>query len=297
MGTGPTGAANDPTLSRRQPIGADVERPLLSWQKAAVAILVGLVVVLGGGTLLVRQLITPANSQLGVVPQTIVTPRPTAPPAATVPAPTLAPAVLQPVATEVPTATAVVEPTTAPTPVPVSQAQAPTPAPTSQDEAPTEPPPTAEPAAENPSAAIDPTLLPTVDPELRQEVEHAYLQYWDARAQAAWTLDPTPLDAVATGDELSALERDLAQLQSDGRAVKGEVQHQYTVVRVGGDEAQVLDRVRDFSIYVDPSTKEPLPGQVRPDDADAPTSTILFFLQRDDDGTWKVARGERHADS
>jgi hypothetical protein len=53
---------------------------------------------------------------------------------------------------------------------------------------------------------------------------------------------------VATGDELLALRRDLEQLRAEGRAIRAEVQHQYTVIRVDGDEAQVLDRFRDFSM-------------------------------------------------
>ena len=83
---------------------------------------------------------------------------------------------------------------------------------------------------------------------------------------------------------------------AEGRAIRAEVQHQYTVVSVDGDQAQVADRGRDFSIYVDASTKEPLPGQVRPDEASAPLSTILYFLRKEG-GTWTVERGERHVNS
>lgn len=87
---------------------------------------------------------------------------------------------------------------------------------------------------------------------------------------------------------------DVDQLRAQGRAIRAEVQHQYTVVRVDRDEAQVLDRLRDFSIYVDATTKQPLAGQVRPDDANAPVSTSLYFL-RNVDGAWKVERGEAYA--
>ena len=85
-------------------------------------------------------------------------------------------------------------------------------------------------------------------------------------------------------------------LRNDGQAIKIEVQHQFTVVSVNGGEAQVADQLRDFSVYVDASTKEPLPGQVRPDEANAPVSTILYFL-RNEGGTWKVERGELHVNS
>ena len=136
--------------------------------------------------------------------------------------------------------------------------------------------------------------MPTVAPELRREVETAYSQYWDARSQATWTLDPAVLDEVATGEELAALKRDVDGLRAEGRAIKTEVQHQFTVVRVDGDEAQVLDRFRDFSIYVDSQTKQPLPGEVRPDEASAPLNTALYYMRRVD-ATWKVERGERYA--
>src|SRR5205085_11942241 len=75
-------------------------------------------------------------------------------------------------------------PTVQPTSVPTSAAQ-----------------PTAAPVGQT----AEQSPLPTVAPELRREVETAYTQYWDARAQAVWTLDPALLDAVATGDELLAL--------------------------------------------------------------------------------------------
>jgi hypothetical protein len=143
--------------------------------------------------------------------------------------------------------------------VPTATAR-PTPAPTTQ------PTPQATSATQpnSPgSQAAEQSPLPTVAPELRREIETAYTQYWDARAQAVWTLDPAPLDDVATGDELLALRRDVEQLRSEGRAIRAEVQHQYTVLSADGDQAQVADRGRDFSIYVDASMKEPLPGRHR----------------------------------
>ena len=109
-------------------------------------------------------------------------------------------------------------------------------------------------------------------------------------------MDPTVLDDVATGDELAALKRDVDGLRAEGRAIKTEVQHQFTVVRVDGDEAQVLDRFRDFSIYVDAQTKQPLPGEVRPDEASAPLNTALYYMRKVD-GAWKVERGERYANN
>ena len=252
------------------------ERPLLSPSMALVVILLAVLVLLGGGTLFLRQLSAPptpvaGGSTAGGVSAPTLSAAPTVPPQTLAPA-TLPPAVNPPAA---PTATA------RPTPAPTAQ---PTPPATGA----------AQPTAAPGSQAAEQSPLPTVAPELRREIETAYTQYWDARAQAVWTLDPVPLADVATGEELVALRRDVEQLRTDGRAIKAEVQHQYVVIRVDGDVAQVLDRLRDFSIYVDPASKQPLPGQVRPDENNAPLTTSLYFL-RNVDGTWRVERGEAYA--
>jgi hypothetical protein len=55
-----------------------------------------------------------------------------------------------------------------------------------------------------------------------------------------------------------------------------------------GDQAQVADRYRDRSIYIDPATKQALPGEVVPATFDdAPESNVIYLLQREQ-GTWKV---------
>jgi hypothetical protein len=269
-GTAPLGA---PRASSGGP-----DRPLLSPFVALVVILLAVLVLLLGGGLFLRQ-ITAAPTPVASAPTTVVVFAPTLGTAPTTPPQPLAAATLPPANNQ----TATVAPTPRPTPAPTSQ---PTAVPAS----------VTQPATAPAGQTAEPSSLPTVAPELRREVESAYAQYWDARAQATWALDPSPLDNVATGDELLALRRDVDELRGEGRAIKTEVQHQYSVLSVDGDHAQVADRLRDFSIYVDASTKEPLPGQVRPDDANAPLSTIVYFL-RNEAGTWKVERGERHVNS
>jgi hypothetical protein len=253
-----------------------LERPLLSWPRALAAILATVAVLLAGGALLLRQITAQRPVPVTVAPTSLTTSEPTLSVQPTSPPQTLAAASNPTTVSNVATVAATSRPTPVPTPMP-------------------SPVPTQAVAASG-SVTAEPSPLPTVPPELRSEVEAAYTQYWDARAQAVWTLDPSPLDAVATGDELLALRNDVEQLRTEGHAIKAEVQHQYTVVAVDGDQAQVADRLRDFSIYVDASTKEPLPGQVRPDEASAPLSTSLYFLRRVDDA-WKVERGEAHANN
>jgi hypothetical protein len=273
-----SGTENPPVGTRGHPTTTP-ERPLLSWPIATVAILAAVLVLLLGGSLLLRQLTGPATPT-ALAPTAVVTSAPTAatPPVPVAAPQTIAPATLQPANTVAPTVVSTPPPTAAPTAQPTAL-----------------PTTAAQPVAAS-GQSPEPTALPTVPPELRQEVESAYTQYWDARAQAVWDLDPAPLDAVATGDELLALRHDVEQLRTDGRAIKAEVQHQYTVVSVAGDEAQVLDHFRDFSIYIDPETKQALPGENRPDEANAPLNTALYYMRRID-GAWKVERGERYANN
>ena len=154
--------------------------------------------------------------------------------------------------------------------------------------------PTAAAATPVSTAPAPSGAAPSTNQQLEAEVSAAYLRYWDARAQASLTLNPDVLDDVADGEELAALRQDIEKLKAEGRAIRGEVQHQYTVLKVEGDQAQVLDRFRDFSIYVDPVTKQPLPGETRPTPEDAPLSTVLYQLRREGT-TWKVVDAQRYA--
>src|SRR5689334_12103652 len=209
----PTSAGTE-NVPIRTPSSGGPDRPLLSPWVALVAILLGVLVLLVGGGLFLRQLSAPP-APVAAVPTTVPASVPTVSAAPTTPPQTLAPATLLPAANP----TAAPRPTAAPTPASTAQ---PTPLATSAT----------QPATAPASQTADQSPLPTVAPELRREVETAYSQYWDARAQATWALDPSPLDNVATGDELLALRRDVDELRGEGRAIRTEVQHQYTVLSV-----------------------------------------------------------------
>jgi hypothetical protein len=96
-------------------------------------------------------------------------------------------------------------------------------------------------------------------------------------------LDPAPLEQVATGDELSALRKSIEDDRARGRALRTEVQHQYAVERVEGDDAWVRDHAQDRSTYVDFQTREPLPQQ---DQGERSYNVVYHF--RKVDGTWKA---------
>ena len=187
------------------------------------------------------------------------------------------------------------QPTVAPTPAPTT-APAPQAAPTV---AATAAPTVAATAAtvEAGSGAL-PTVnaatpLPTVPPALEAEVAQAYLHYFDVRSEALLNLDPSHLPEVAAGPPLAGLEQDIQEDRAQNRALQTNVQHDFAVLVVQGDQAIVADRYRDSSIFVDPDTHQPLPGQVAPESPDqAPLVKVVYYLQRID-GTWKVVRGER----
>jgi hypothetical protein len=135
--------------------------------------------------------------------------------------------------------------------------------------------------------------VPTVDPELASQVSSAYARYWQVLADADWSNDPSALDQVAAGEQLATLRNNISEDQSLNRATRVRVQHSYSVVSAHDDQAQVEDHIQDLSVYVDPITHEPLPGEVEPSSAEAaPTTDATFQLQLLD-GTWKVVSATR----
>ena len=122
---------------------------------------------------------------------------------------------------------------------------------------------------------------PTFNPIAAAQVEKAYENYWQVRAQALSELDKSHLDEVMAGDHLDTVSRLIDELGSEKRAIKTTVDHDFRVVQLVGDAAQVFDAYISDSVYVDPVTQQPLSD---------PTSDelhIIFRLSRVD-GRWKV---------
>jgi hypothetical protein len=276
-------------------------RPL--WQQFLIGA-VGVLLVVGAILLAVRFWAIPALQSRGADPgiageatlaalqtQQALTPR-TAATSAVAPAvqPTVAAtAARTPAVTTVPTPVPAVAPTLAPTPqptpltIPIPAAQ-PTTAPSSA-------PATAGVGTSVPAANGTPNSLPTPSPEMVTSVSEAYLQFWSVYTYAFLNLDPAPLDQVAAGDELAVLQHDIEANHSQGRALKTDVQHQFAVIVAINDQAVVTDDIRDSSIYVDPETEEPLPGQAVTGSPDKASEYKGVYRLQLINNTWKVVEG------
>jgi hypothetical protein len=134
----------------------------------------------------------------------------------------------------------------------------------------------------------------TIPAELGAEISQAYLRYFQVRGDALLALDPSELDEVAADGELAALQKNVEDDRAQGRALQTDVQHRFIVLSVEGDNAQVADRYRDSSIYVDPATHQPLQGEVAPSSPDdAPEVKVIYQLRRIE-GVWKVIGGQQY---
>ena len=142
------------------------------------------------------------------------------------------------------------------------------------------------------SKAVAPTSASAASPSTDaagEQVQAAYLHYWDVYSQAMFTLDTSHLSDVAAGDRLQQAIAEVDDLKTQGKAAKTQVQHNIGVFDVTSTTASVHDEYTNNSFMIDPSTKAPMgsPGQ--------PQHLVdNYFLQRMD-GVWKVVRGTRES--
>jgi len=138
-----------------------------------------------------------------------------------------------------------------------------------------------------------PTPWPTVAPELEGQVSAAYARYWQVLADAFYLDDPSALDQVADGEQLVALRKNIEEDQAAGRATRVRVQHNFIVASAHDDQAEVDDQLQDSSVFINPTTHEPLASEVEPSSAEAAPNFDSKFQLQLLDGTWKVVRAAR----
>jgi hypothetical protein len=124
-----------------------------------------------------------------------------------------------------------------------------------------------------------------VDPALQAEILDAYDRFWQVSDDALATLDGSHLSEVMDGIELVAAETYIDQLRSQGRAAVGSEDHSITIVSATPEDAVIHDKVVDHGVFVDPTTREPLPPeqQAKPD-----TEIDATYHLRKIDDVWKV---------
>ena len=125
------------------------------------------------------------------------------------------------------------------------------------DAAPTVPAATAPPAEATAAPPPQGTPAPAPAPSAEEEVEAAYLAYWEAYARAALHLDASLVEGYAAGSELSRIRGEIAALRGNGVALRVVVEHDPLVVVTSETSAVVVDHLTSRSFYVDPLTLEP----------------------------------------
>lgn len=137
---------------------------------------------------------------------------------------------------------------------------------------------------------ISPTA--TASPSVEDEVEAAYLHYWEVYANAVFNLDETGLDEVMTGAQLQRTLGEIDALRRRGRAAMIVVEHDFVIVELdtSAGSASVRDRYTNSSYEVDAETKEAVG-----DPAPGVELTDTYSLVKEGE-SWKVRDGIRLED-
>ncbi len=143
-------------------------------------------------------------------------------------------------------------------------------------------------APTTPSTTATASSSPT--PSVEDEVEAAYLNYWDVYSDAVYNLDSSHLSQVMTGPRLDRAIDEVNDLLQQGRAVEIDVVNSPAVIQVDGSSAVLLDEYENSSRFIDPQTKEPLSSPAEPQTI---RDTVTLNLI---DGTWKVYDSVREAE-
>jgi hypothetical protein len=99
---------------------------------------------------------------------------------------------------------------------------------------------------------------PTITPELVAELETAYKQYWQIRAEALYTLDDSRIGEVMDDEHLKSVKRLIQDLRVEGRAIDTDIQHSYRIREATESEAKIHDSYVSNSVYIDVNSRRTL---------------------------------------
>jgi hypothetical protein len=140
---------------------------------------------------------------------------------------------------------------------------------------------------DSPSAQPTPVAI-NLPADLANAILQGYTNYWTVRVNAM--RDPADasidLGSVMAGSELAGAQRTIAQYRDAGEAFHSDVKHTIWITDATADEAAVVDRYVGNTVFLDPTTKEPLSPQP------VVQSFSDRFLLRNIAGTWKVVQEE-----
>jgi hypothetical protein len=126
---------------------------------------------------------------------------------------------------------------------------------------------------------------------LELDVEAAYLRFWQVRGEAYLALDESRMPEVAAGPQLTREQQNIRELQVRGRAGRLNVEHSSPIafIELAPDSAVVYDEYLDRSRLVDPTTKQEVGADGLTD-----VEKLSFRLQRTNGAAWKVVDSARH---
>lgn len=139
------------------------------------------------------------------------------------------------------------------------------------------------------SASAQPTPVATNLPaDLANAILQGYTNYWTVRVNAMRDPQDASIDlgSVMAESELAGAQKTLAQYRDAGEAFQSDVKHTIWITDATPDEAVVVDRYVGNTVFLDPSTKEPLGSQP------VVQSFSDRFLLKKIEGTWKVVQEE-----
>lgn len=126
-----------------------------------------------------------------------------------------------------------------------------------------------------------PAKTTTTTLTLEQEVEAAYLRWWEVTDRAYLELDTSGLEEVSARDDLALRIREIEERKREGRPMLSKVEHDYRVSILGPAKASVTDTFRNHSVRLDPMTRQPV-------EADPNEVISVTFTMERLEGAWKV---------